>query len=87
MRNVFIAVAACLLISVSTAAATCPKTLAKCPPEGCAPSGDFDPNLNRAKNIEPGDPGTTGDAEPMTLQAIQGWQSLDDLPEEEEPAP
>jgi hypothetical protein len=72
MRKVIIlAVAACLLVNFSGKAATCPKTLAKCPEEGCAPSGDFDPNLNRAKNMQPGDPGTTDAAEPMTLQAIK----------------
>jgi hypothetical protein len=71
MRKLLIAVAACLLVSIPGNAATCPKTLGKCPAEGCTPSGDFDPDLNRAKNLRPGDPGTTGEAEPMTLQAIK----------------
>jgi len=39
----------------------CAASLADCPPEGCG--GDFDPNLNRQKNILPDDPRTQGDAE------------------------
>jgi hypothetical protein len=41
---------------------SCAKTLKDCPPEGCG--GDFDPNLNKQKNILPDDPRTNGEAEP-----------------------
>jgi len=85
MRKVtFILTVACLLfILPATAAikkksATCPTTLAHCPNDGCSTDHDVDGGLNERKNIRPGDPGTEGPAQPMSLRSIK------DLPDPED---
>jgi hypothetical protein len=60
-------------------AVTCPTTLADCPDQGCAPSGDFDPNLNTLKNMHPDDPKTQGVAESRTLQSIKDLADPEDF--------
>jgi hypothetical protein len=52
---------------------SCKDTLGDCPDEGCG--GDFDPNLNRLKNIRSDDARAKGPATSRTLQWIK---ALDD---------
>jgi hypothetical protein len=65
--------------SANTAAAKkktappCAASLSDCPPEGCG--GQFDPNLNRQKNILPDDPRAQGDAE---LYGVDWMKKLHD---------
>ena len=47
----------------------CRKDLSHCPDQGCG--SDFDPNLNRLKNIRPNDPRAAGAAEKRTLGAMK----------------
>src|SRR5215470_10865389 len=53
----------------------CKPDIEHCPPEGCG--GDFDPNLNKLKNILPNDGRATGSAESHTLT----WMKKLDDPE------
>src|SRR5437016_2626230 len=43
----------------------CRDDIGNCPPEGCGT--DFDPNLNKRKNIRPSDQQAAGDATPHPL--------------------
>jgi hypothetical protein len=60
----------------------CAVDLAHCPDEGCGT--DFDPNLNRLKNITPNDPRARGATTPRTLTFMK---KLDDAEEFEKGGP
>ena len=47
----------------------CASDLKTCPDQGCG--GDFDPNLNKLKNIRADDAAAQGAATPRTLQWIK----------------
>lgn len=69
-----VSVALCVLAQLPATAsivkksATCPTTMANCPPQGCSTDHDVDGDLNKLKNTLPTDSKPQGTSEPKTLQ-------------------